>query len=157
MSCNCKGNIMIRNFEKNDLNDVMRIWLNGNIDAHAFINSEYWKDNYDLVKEMIPKAEIYVHTDDATKKTDGFIGLTDSYIEGIFVEESARSKGIGKQLLDYVKTVKSGLGLSVYEKNERAISFYLRERFLIQSENIDDNTGEKELVMVWNKQTDSEL
>ena len=34
--------------------------------------------------------------------------------------------------------------LSVYQKNKKAIRFYLREKFSIQSENVDDNTEEKE-------------
>lgn len=29
--------------------------------------------------------------------------------------------------------------------------FYLREKFIVQSENVDDNTGEKEFIMVWNR------
>lgn len=45
---------------------------------------------------------------------------------------------------------KSTLRLSVYQKkkNKKAIQFYLREEFVIQSENIDNNTDEKEFVMV---------
>ena len=48
---------------------------------------------------------------------------TDNYIAGIFVKEAAQSKGIGKQLLNYVKELKSVLSLNVYQKNIRAISF----------------------------------
>ncbi len=39
--------------------------------------------------------------------------------------------------------------LSVYQKNIRAVHFYQREQFQIQSENIDDNTNEKEFIMIW--------
>ena len=61
------------------------------------------------------------------------------------------SKGIGKQLLNHAKEFKSKLKLSVYQENEKAIKFYLREKFSIQSESVDDNTGEKEFIMVWNR------
>ena len=50
-----------------------------------------------------------------------------------------------------MKKVKSTLRLSVYQKNEKAIKFYLREKFSIQSEKVDDNTGEKEFIMVWKR------
>ena len=100
---------------------------------------------------MLPHAEIYVHEDDFSKQIDGFIGLNGNYIEGVFVKEAAQSKGIGKQLLDHAKKVKSTLRLSVYQQNKKAIQFYLREEFYIQSENIDNNTGENEFVMVWNR------
>ena len=36
--------------------------------------------------------------------------------------------------------------MSVYQKKKKAIRFYLREKFSIQSENVDDNTEEKEFI-----------
>lgn len=142
---------MIRQYNEGDLDAVMQIWLYTNIRAHNFISSDYWQSNFDMVKEMLPHAEIYVHEDDCAKRIDGFIGLNDDYIEGIFVKETMQSKGIGKQLLNHAKEFKSKLKLRVYQRNEKAIKFYLREKFSIQSESVDDNTGEKEFVMIWNK------
>ena len=142
---------MVRKFKENDLTAVMQIWLNTNIKAHNFIDSKYWTDNYDMVKNMLPHSEIYVHENDVTKQIDGFIGLNDNYIEGIFVEQAVQSKGIGKQLLDFVKNIKSSMSLRVYQKNTRAISFYQREQFFIQSRSTDDNTNEKEFIMTWGK------
>lgn len=143
--------IVIREFRKNDLNAVMQIWRDTNIQTHNFIPKEFWTDHYEMVKEILPQAELYVYEDELAYRIEGFIGLTDDYIAGIFVRNEAQSKGIGKQLLDYVKNIRSDLSLSVYQKNVRAISFYLREHFVIQSENMDDDTDEKELVMVWSR------
>ena len=140
---------MIRTYRESDLPVVMEIWLGTNIKAHSFISKEYWISNYEMVKKVLPNAELYVYEDDDTKLIDGFIGLTDSYIEGLFVKDIAQSKGLGKQLLDYVKRIKSTLCLSVYQENIRAVHFYQREQFQIQSENIDDNTDEKEFYMTW--------
>ena len=53
--------------------------------------------------------------------------------------------------MDFVKERKPKLSLHVYEKNMRAVKFYQREQFIIQSENIEKVTNEKELKMVWNK------
>lgn len=39
-----------------------------------------------------------------------------------------QSKGIGKQLLNHAKEFRSKLKLSVYQENEKAIKFYLREK-----------------------------
>lgn len=142
---------MIRKYADSDIDTVMQIWLDTNIQAHHFVSPDYWHCNYDIVREMLPHAEIYVHEDDCTKQIDGFVGLNNNYIEGIFVKETMQSRGIGKQLLNYAKEVKPTLRLSVYQRNERAIKFYLREEFSIQSENVDVNTGEKEFIMVWNR------
>lgn len=142
---------MIRVFKENDISVVMQIWLDTNIKTHSFISKCYWMDNYDMVKKILPQAEIYVYEDNITNQIEGFIGLTDNYIAGLFVKEGVQSKGIGKQLLNYAKGIKSNMRLSVYNKNIRAIKFYQREQFVIQSENTDDNTNEKELIMVWSR------
>lgn len=134
---------------KSDLSAVMKIWLDTNIKSHNFVSKEYWTSNYEMVKEILPKSEIYVYEEDDTNLIDGFIGLLDSYLAGLFVKDTAQSKGIGKQLLDYAKSIKSEMTLSVYQKNIRAVHFYQREQFQIQSENIDDNTNEKEFIMIW--------
>ena len=142
---------MIRVFNENDLYAVMQIWFDTNIITHNFISKSYWIDNYDMVKEILPQAEAYVYENEITNQIEGFIGLTNNYIAGLFVKESAQSKGIGKQLLDYAKNVKENMTLNVYEKNDRAIKFYMREQFRIHSKNIDTNIDERELIMVWNR------
>ena len=109
----------------------------------------YWKSNFEVVKEMLSQAEIYVYENNA--EVQGFIGLSDEYIEGIFVSDEMQSCGIGKLLLDYIKDKKVSLRLNVYQKNARAISFYQREGFIIQCEGLDEATGEKEYTMLWKR------
>ena len=138
---------MIRKLQKADINRVADIWLKTNLKAHFFIPEQYWISNYEFVKEMLPQAEVYVYEDD--KMIQGFIGVSDEYIEGIFVSDEMQSRGIGKMLLDYIKDKKDRLQLKVYQKNVRAMSFYQREGFTIQSEEMDEFTGEKEYVMNW--------
>ena len=143
---------MIRKFETQDLGTVMQIWLHGDLDAHAFIAASFWRGHFEIVRDMLPQAELYVHENEATRQIDGFIGLTENHIEGIFVVKSARSKGIGKALLEYVKSRKPRLTLSVYQKNQRALAFYRREQFVVQSEGIDGDTNEAEIQMLWTRQ-----
>ena len=138
---------MIRKLQKADINRVADIWLKTNLKAHFFIPEQYWISNYEFVKELLPQAEVYVYEDD--KMIQGFIGINDEYIEGIFVSDEMQSRGIGKILLDYIKDKKDRLQLKVYQKNVRAMSFYQREGFTIQSESMDEFTGEKEYVMNW--------
>ena len=138
---------MIRKMQNIDINRVADIWLKTNLKAHNFIPEQYWTSNYELVKEMLLQAEVYVYEDN--KIIQGFIGLSKEYIEGIFVCDKLQSQGIGKLLLDFIKEKRTGLSLNVYEKNTRAIHFYQREGFEIQDEGIDEATGEKDYVMIW--------
>ena len=62
-----------------------------------------------------------------------------------------QSQGVGKLLLDYIKDRKARLTLNVYQKNTWAIHFYRREGFRIQCESLDEDTGEKDYEMVWER------
>ena len=135
---------MIRMLQNIDINSVAGIWLKANLNAHYFISKHYWVSNYELVKKMLAQAEVYVYEDD--KIIQGFVGLNNEYLEGIFVADEMQSCGIGKLLLDYIKKKKSRLR---YQKNTRAISFYQREGFLIQCERWNASTDENEYTMSW--------
>ena len=142
---------MIRKLEEANLDAVMQIWLDTNIKTHDFISAEYWSGNYEMVKSLLPEAEVYAYEDDATGEIVGFIGLIDTFVAGLFVKDGMQSKGIGKQLVDYAKDQKERLSLTVYQKNERAIGFYQRELFEVDTEQVDENTNATEYVMVWDK------
>lgn len=138
---------MIRELRKVDINKVAEIWLDTNIKTHYFISAQYWKSNFELVKKLLLQATVYVYED--KQEIQGFIGLSNEYIEGIFVSAEMQSQGIGKILLNYVKGKRNKLILNVYQKNTRAISFYQREGFEIQYSGLDEATGEKDYVMAW--------
>nr|WP_276933580.1 GNAT family N-acetyltransferase [Globicatella sulfidifaciens] len=136
---------MIRAFKLEDLDQVMQIWLESNLEAHHFINCEYWIANAPMVKEQLLDAEIYVY--EYENKIVGFVGLQDNYLAGIFVDKSMRSIGIGKQLLDYAKELREELLLTVYHENESAVKFYTREGLTIISQEMDEVTNNLELLM----------
>lgn len=138
---------MIRRLQKKDVTRVAELWLNTNLKAHDFIPAQYWKSNYDLVKEMLSQAEVYVYEDG--QKIQGFIGLNEDDMKGIFVSDEMQSHGIGKALVDFVKEGKTKLRLNVYQKNVRAIRFYQKEGFEIECEGLDEATGEKDYAMTW--------
>ena len=92
---------MIRELRKDDIDKVADIWLDTNIKAHYFIPTQYWKSNFELVKELLLQATVYIYEDN--QEIQGFIGLNDESIEGIFVSDEMQSQGIGKILLDYAK------------------------------------------------------
>ena len=78
--------------------------------------------------------------------------MIDNDIAGIFIQKNVRSTGVGKQLLDYLKSIKQGLSLHVYQKNGRAVAFYRREGFVIQGQSVDEDTGEGEFLMRWDNE-----
>lgn len=135
---------MIREYKKTDLDKIMQLWLEGNIQAHNFIDPEFFKQNYEFVKMLIPMSTIYVQDLNGVK---GFIGLTENYISGLFVDEEFRRQGTGKALVNKAKQRYNELLVHVYKQNSTAINFYLSQNFEIISESINEETNEPELLM----------
>lgn len=119
---------MIRVLEEKDVDIVAKIWLETNIKAHVFVASNYWKEHYEMVKDMFLQAEAYVY--EIEKEIMGFIGLDKEYIEGIFVLDQCQKRGIGKALLNHVKAKKEHLSLNVYQKILMRFSFIKEKVFV---------------------------
>ena len=63
---------------------------------------------------------------------------------------------VQEQLLDYEKQghdtlILDTLILNVYQKNVRAVNFYEREGFVIVSEQADEDIGEFDFTMSWER------
>ncbi|MCT6868300.1 MAG: GNAT family N-acetyltransferase [Gilliamella apicola] len=135
---------MIREFKSADLDKVMEIWLQGNEQAHSFIDSNFFKQNFDIVEMLIPMSTVYVQDLDGIK---GFIGITENYISGLFVEQDYRRQGTGKALVNKAKQRYNELFVHVYKKNTDAINFFLSQNFEIISESINEESNESELLL----------
>ena len=140
---------MLRTMRTDDLDYVVKIWLESNIQAHSFIESDYWKENKEEVRKMLPHSLIQVAEIDGN--IVGFIGMNETRIEGLFVSSDFQSRGIGHSLIEWAKTGNEELTLSVYQKNQRALQFYLKEGFVIGELLMDQKTGEIELLMQWKR------
>lgn len=135
---------MIREYQPKDLEAIMKIWLQGNEQAHNFIDLEFFKQNYDIVKMLIPMSTIYVQD---LNGVVGFIGLTENYISGLFVEEGFRHQGTGAALVEKAKQRHNELLVHVYKQNIDAINFYLSQDFEIIGESINEETNHPEVLM----------
>ena len=139
---------MIKEFKIDYLDEIMKIWLETNINAHDFIKKEYWINNFDLVKNLLPDAKVYIFQENNIIK--GFIGIIeDGYIAGLFVKEEYQREGIGKKLIEYIKLKYKQLKLDVYANNENAINFYLKNNFKRVNEKNNEDTNELEYEMVF--------
>ncbi|OTQ59293.1 GNAT family N-acetyltransferase [Gilliamella sp. A7] len=136
---------MIREYQTKDLDAIMTIWLQGNEQAHNFIDPEFFKQNFELVKMLIPMSTIYVQ--DINGVVVGFIGLTENYISGLYVEKNSRHQGTGSALVEKAKQRHNELMVHVYKQNSDAINFYLSQNFEIVGESINEETNHPEILM----------
>ncbi|NIF19656.1 N-acetyltransferase [Pantoea sp. Cy-639] len=139
---------MIRPYTPSDSDAVLQIWLEASIRAHHFIPKDFWLSQVEAMRtQYIPAATTFVHEHDG--EVQGFVSLHGHSLAALFISPAAQGQGLGTRLVDYVKTGRDSLELSVYRANERAIAFYLRHGFSIIAEGVDEHTGAMELSMRW--------
>ena len=142
---------MIRNLRDNDIDIVMALWKESTMEAQSFIPDEYWLENYDNVKNnYLPNSDTYVYEEDGEIK--GFVSLIENiFIGGLFLKVDCQRKGIGSKIIDFLKADHDKLQLAVYDRNVRAMNFYLKSGFKITNTEIDEKTNEKEHLMEWKR------
>ena len=138
---------MIRLAERQDLDRIMEIWLEGNLQAHDFVDPDYWTGCFQEVREAIVQADVWVW--DENDRVEAFAGMVEHYLAGLFVSGAQRGKGIGGLLLEHIKEQRFPLTLHVYSRNAGAVQFYERHGFGIVSEYIDPETGQPEREMIF--------
>lgn len=142
---------MLREYKEADVDEIMKIWRDGNFKAHNFIPNNYWSANYNKVQnEYLRKSDTWVYTENGI--IQAFVSvMPDGYIGAIFVVPEIQREGIGSILINFCKEKYDRLYLNVYEKNIGATLFYKAMGFKKIKVQIDEATSEKEYIMEWNK------
>ena len=120
-----------KEFVYEHLEELVKIWLETNIQAHHFIAEQYWKSHIEFVKQALPDAMIFCYGEQNIK---GFLGVYDGFIQGLFVKKEFQ---------------RDTLSLCVYAKNSNAVAFYQNIGFVIQEQSIQKETGEQEYSMIY--------
>ena len=145
---------IIRSFNDMDLNRVLKIWYEGNLEAHDFISPSYWDRNFNYVKRNLPLSEVYVYEIDGY--VVGFIGMDNGYVDGLFVDKEYRGTGIGTRLLNYIKEENDFFTLHVFENNYGAVTFYENRGLIKKEESVHEDLGEVEYLMYYRKKKQEE-
>ena len=140
---------IIRKFNDFDLKRVMRIWYEGNLEAHDFVDKNYWEKNFGFVKRSLPESEVYVYEIDGY--VVGFVGIDEGYIAGLFVDKEYRGVGIGTKLIEYVKELYDFFTLNVFENNYGAVTFYENRGLIKKEESVHEDLGEVEYLMYYRR------
>lgn len=144
---------MIKQFEKNDIDTIMKIWKDNNQKFQKFIDNQYWIDNYVSTKDEFLKSKIYIYTEATEIKA--FIVINNGKIINIQVMPEIQREGIGEILIQKVKKENSDLFVEIYEKNTNAILFFKAMGFRNIGKNTQKNdniTNENVCQMCWNQE-----
>ena len=126
---------------KNLIKKLLNVWEDSVKATHHFLSDEEIKK----IKEYVPQAlssisHLIIETDE-NENPIAFMGIEENKLEMLFIKNSQRGKGLGKQLLNYgIK--KYGVNeLAVNEQNPDAKGFYEHMGFKVYKRNELDDQG----------------
>ena len=141
---------MISRFQPADMEEVLSIWLTASIRAHDFIDPQFWQNKVNDMRTIyLPSAQTWVYKEHNT--IAGFISIYGMTLAAIFVRPEEQKRGIGGELLNYVKKQHAHLELTAYKANTASIAFYKKNGFVTVSEQTDTHTHMSEIAMTWRR------
>lgn len=141
---------MLKQFNKKDIDVIMKMWKDNNHKFQTFINNEYWINNYIKTRDDFLQNRIYVYTE-AAKILAYIVVNNSSEILDIQVSPEIQREGIGKLLLEKLKRENDKLIVNVYEKNINAVLFFKSMGFKKIMDKFQEDVHEKMYTMQWNK------
>ena len=142
---------MLKQFNKKDIDVIMKIWKDNNQKFQGFIDNKYWIDNYVKAREEFVNNKIYVYSETGEIKAFIVYGKNGNVIN-IQVKPEIQREGIGEILIQKAKQDNNNLCADVYERNVNAILFFKAMGFRKISQFTDEETQEIVYNMDWNKE-----
>ena len=131
---------VIRQYEDQDLNDLLTAWAAASEIAHPFLSEEFLASERENIPNIyLPNAETWVY--EASGRVVGFIALIGTEVGAIFVHPSHQRMGVGQRLMDKAKDLRKELEVEVFVKNAIGRAFYTRYGFVTIAEKVHDQTG----------------
>ncbi len=128
--------------ERNDklIKELVNLWEETVRNTHLFLESEEILRIKEYVPTAIKEIPHLIIVEDKNIPL-GFIGINNYKVEMLFIKNSFRGKGLGKDLLNYVIKKYSINELTVNEQNKEAKKFYGHMGFKIYKRQELDEQG----------------
>jgi len=120
---------VIRRSKATDLPALFVIWRDAVRSTHTFLTEadiEFYSRQ--VRDQYLPSCSFWVAVG-ADDEPQGFMGMTGSKIDALFVHPAHHGQGIGRALIDHAASLSHNLTVDVNEQNEGACSFYGRLGF----------------------------
>jgi len=126
---------------ENDFQALTEIWFRAVKATHLFLTEEQLEGyRARLPVEFLPNVpELLVAEVD--ERPVGFIGMSGTEIDMLFVDPARHGQGIGRQLVDLAADGRTGLTVDVNEQNPSGHGFYLHLGFRETGRSATDPDG----------------
>jgi putative acetyltransferase len=134
--------MQIRNAQAAEADRLFAIWLRSVRATHAFLAEDDVQALIPLVRDYIDASvESFWVLVDAAGTPIGFMGMTGSEIDSLFVDPDHLRHGGGRALVNHARTLSTELTVSVNEQNPAARKFYEACGFAVVGRSETDGQG----------------
>jgi putative acetyltransferase len=132
----------IRKAIPTDREVLLDIWLRSVRATHTFLMEEDIQSFIPLVRDYLAssKSEFWVLCFESGV-TMGFIGMSGSKIEALFLAPEFHRRGGGRRLIQHAQALSAELTVDVNEQNSAACRFYEACGFVVEGRSELDETG----------------
>ena len=143
---------MIKLMDKTNTYEVMDLWLRATTHSNPFVEPNFWETHYDYVKDTyIKENDTFIYISDG--KIVGFASVSaDNGIDGLFVDPDYQNRGIGTELIDFLKSEYSMLQTNIYAKNRKALAFSMKLGFIIDGAIRHEKNNEVMYTILWTEE-----
>ena len=113
------------------INRLLEVWEDSVRATHLFLSNEEIKNIKKYVPKALERVSYLVIMKNENNMPIAFMGIEDTKLEMLFIKNSERGKGLGKQLLNYGIENYNVNELAVNEQNSNAKEFYEHMGFKI--------------------------
>ena len=131
----------IRGKAPDDVDALHLLWAASVRATHHFLSAADFAEISALVRDRyLPAAALDVAVD-AGDRPLGFLGMSGTHIDALFVDPAVHGRGIGRALVAYAAARAPVLSVDVNEQNEGAVAFYGRLGFRRTGRSPTDDEG----------------
>lgn len=134
------ANIKIRPSRRDDGDRVVNIWRAAVDATHHFLTPEDRQAIDAQVQQFLPRSPLWLAVDRQDWAV-GFMGLSGSRLDALFIDPAFHDAGIGRQLVALALRFHPVITVDVNEQNVQAIGFYERLGFVSFGRSPTDDHG----------------
>lgn len=116
--------IEVKNRNTTLINKLLEVWEDSVKATHSFLTTEEIKNIKKYVPQALKEIAHLVIIENENHRPIAFMGIENTKLEMLFIKNSERGKGLGKQLLNYGIKNYDVNELTVNEQNPNAKGFY---------------------------------
>lgn len=131
---------MIRKALKKDHTTLIQLWECSVTATHKFLHPEDVAEYKKLILDQyFDELDLYLFEEN--NMTKGFLGISETNVEMLFIHPDSMGRGLGKLLMNFAINEKKVTLVEVNEQNHGALKFYESLGFYVHGRREQDNEG----------------